>query len=332
MKFGVIVVLFILSVNSMFAQYKYLDNIKSKSKIDSNYISELPFKFLVNPSFYLKTTNFTIFSIDPNANKVIYKPNTPMKLSIVGAYKWLRLGFSISIPSYLNNKGNTESFGIYLNTQTKIFNWGLDLFYIKNRGYYLSNPELNIPNWTDRQKYPFRSDLRITNIGLYTHVLFSNKLSLKAILQQSEKQLRSAGGFGIQAGLYSNILKNDSGIIPVSQKQYYPEIYDMNKGYFTGFAFRPGYAYTYVYHDFYAASIINIGIGLQFQSYWLESDRHFGFDISPSYKFQQVFGYNAESSFVKLSFTYMSSNFNIKHTKFTTNFMTISLGGGIRFL
>jgi hypothetical protein len=332
MRIVVFVGIVLLSVNISFAQYNYMNVIKQKSKTDSNYIAALPFKFLVNPSFYLKTTNFSIDNIDPNANKIIYKPNTPMKISLVGAYKWLRLGFSFSIPSYLNNKGNTESFGIYLNTQTRFLNWGLDFYYIKNQGYYLANPDINVQGWTDRQKYPFRSDLRIANIGIYTHVLFSNKLSLKAILQQSEKQLKSAGGFGIQAGIYTNRMKSDSSIVPISQRQYYPELEDMNRGNFTGIAFRPGYAYTYVYHDFYAASLLHIGIGLQFQSYMLNVNKHRGFVISPSYKFQQVFGYNVDNTFVKLSFTYMSTNFNIKHSKFTNNFMTISLGGGLRFL
>ena len=319
-------------VESSFSQYDYLKQIKNSSKTDSNYIADLPFKFLINPFFYLKTTNFSLNTITPGANKIIYKPNTPMKMSIVGAYKSVRLGFSFSIPSYLNDKGNTESFGIYLNTQTRILNWGLDFFWIKNRGYYLSNPDVNIPGWTDRQKYPFRSDLQTRNFGLYTHVVFSNKLSLKAALQQSEKQLKSAGGFGLQAGFYNNLLTSDSGIVPLSQQEYYPEIVDMYRGNFTGLNFRPGYVYTYVHKDFYATALAHIGIGLQFQSYMLMTEKHYGFVIAPSFKFQQVLGYNADNTFVKLSFTYMSSNFYIKHAKFKNNFMTISLGGGIRFL
>jgi len=332
MKLFFIISAFIFTIGNSFAQMSYIDKIKQNSIPDSNYIKELPFKFLINPSFFLKTNDFSINTIEPNANKIIYRPNTPMKMSIEGAYKWLRLGFSFNIPSYLNDKGNTESFGIFLNTQTRIQNWGLDFYWVKNKGYYLANPDANIPNWTDRQAYPFRSDLQTTNIGLYTHVVFSNKFSLKAALQQSEKQLISAGGFGVQLGFYYNGMKSDSGIIPITQQAYYPEIADMNKGIFTGFDFRPGYAFTYVLDDFYATSMANVGIGFQFQSYTLITDKNIGFVIAPSFKFQQVLGYNADDTFVKLEFTYMSSSFNIKHSTFKNNFMTISLGGGIRFL
>ncbi len=331
-KFLFVFVVFISAIGSSYAQLDYLKKLKKENKQDSNFVQQLPFKFLINPSFYIKTNDFSINTINANANKIIYKPNTPMKMSIVGAYKWLRLGFSFKIPSYLNDKGNTESFGIYLNTQTHILNWGIDFFLVKNKGYYLANPELNIPNWTDRQDFPFRSDLKTLNIGLFTHLFFSDKFSLKAALQQSEKQLRSAGGFGVQMGFSYNRIKSDSGIIPISQLSYYPEISDMNKGSFTSLAFRPGYAYTYVYKNFYATSIAHLGISFQLQSYSSNAKKNINFVLAPSFKFQQVFGYNVDDTFVKLSFNYMSSRFNIKHASFRTNFMAISLGGGIRFL
>lgn len=332
MRLFFIISALIFTIGSSFAQMNYINKVKQNYIPDSNYIKELPFKFLVNPSFFLKTNDFSINTINPNANKIVYKPNTPMKLNIEGAYKWLRLGFSFNIPSYLNDKGNTESFGLFLNAQTRIQNWGFNFYWVKNKGYYLANPDVNIPNWNDRQEYPFRSDLQTTNIGLYTHVVFSNKLSLKAALQQSEKQIKSAGGFGLQLGFYNNRIENDSGIIPIIQRDFYPEISDMIKGSFTGFDFRPGYAFTYVLNDFYATSMANVGIGFQLQSYKFMSEKNFGFVIAPSFKFQQVIGYNTDDTFVKLAFTYMSSSFNIKHSSFKNNFMTISLGGGIRFL
>ncbi len=331
MKKFLVLLVFILLAYS-YAQAQKIREFKEKYPPDSTYISPLPFKFLINPSFYLKTNNLSLEALSGNGNKIVYKPNTPMKMAIVGAYKWLRLGFSFRIPSYLNDKGNTNSYGLYLNTQTHFLNWGLDFYWVRNQGYYLANPALNIPGWTDRQRYPFRSDLRTTNIGLFTHMVFSRKLSLKAVLQQSEKQLRSAGGMALQMGITYAGLQSDSGIIPFSQQAYYPEVNQLDKGRFYSFNIRPGYAYTYVYRNYYIATLAHVGIGFQLQAYQLKSNRKYGVQLAPSFKFQQVLGYNSDNAFVKLSFTYMSSSFHIKQVNIKNNFITISLGGGIRFL
>ena len=44
-------------------------------------------------------------------------------MAFAGSYKSLTLGVSFRLPSYLNNKGNTESFALYLGTQTHFANW-----------------------------------------------------------------------------------------------------------------------------------------------------------------------------------------------------------------
>ena len=312
-----------------------IDNVKGKlDKLawsDTNYVYTYPHRYTINPSFFFFFNDFSMEDINGVGQKIIYKPNTPMKFALSASYKWLTLGFSFKIPSYLNNIGNTESFSLYLGTQTHFANWGLDFFFVKNQGYYLANPENLIDGWTDRDPYPFRSDLKTLNIGFSSHIVLSRKLSLKAALNQTEKQLKSAGGFAIQVGANFSNLNNDSTLIPYSQQEYYKDATLFRKGGYVSINIRPGYAYTYVYKDFYSTTFALVGLGFQVQTYEVKSDKGWGAQLMPQFRFQQVFGYNVDNAFVKLMFIYYSNNYKVQKMKLKNNFMLISLGGGLRF-
>jgi len=298
---------------------------------DTSYVYHFPHRIMITPTFFYRTNNFKLTDVDGVGNDIIYKPNTPIKIGLSASYKWLKLGFAFNMPSYTNSIGETKTFGLYLNTQTKFMNWGLDFYIVKNTGYYLANPELNIPGWTDRNEYPFRSDIKALNIGLFTHMVFSKKFSLKAALQQTEKQIKSAGGFGIQSGISFSGISSDSTIIPYSQQDFYGGVTQFTKGSFVSLHVRPGYAYTYVYNDFYATAIAHVGLGLQIQSYKMNG-QHWGLKLSPTFKYQMVFGYNVNDYFMKFLFAFDTSSFSINKVKFRNGFVTASISGGIRIL
>ena len=324
----IIFILISLSVNA-----QDIEKIKTKinklaSWTDTNYVYTYPHRIVVNPTFYLRTNSFSLEDNKDEGESIIYRPNTPMKFAISASYKWLSLGVAFKIPSYLNDKGDTKTFSIYLGTQTHFANWGLDFFLVKNKGYYLANPETMVPGWNDR--YPFRSDLETINIGFSSHLVLSRKLSLKAALNQTQKQLKSAGGFAIQVGMNFSNLRSDSTLIPYSQQDYYKEATLFRKGGYLSINIRPGYAYTYVYKDFYSTTFALLGLGFQVQSYQTNQQK-WGAQIMPQFRFQQVLGYNAGNTFIKLMFIYSSNNYKIERLKLKNNFVTISLGGGLRF-
>jgi len=304
---------------------------KLSSWSDSSYVYTYSSRWTVNPSFYLRTNNFSMEDVNGVGQEIVYKPNTPMKFSLSASYRWLTLGFSFKLPSYLNDKGNTESFSLYIGTQTHYANWGLDFFFVKNSGYYLANPEDIIDGWTDRDPYPFRSDLKTLNIGFSSHIVLSRKLSLKAALNQTEKQLKSAGGFALQVGANFSNLKNDSTLIPYSQQEFYQDATLFRKGGYVSLNIRPGYAYTYVFGDFYSTTFALAGLGFQIQTYEVKAKRGWGAQLIPQFRFQQVFGYNTDNAFIKLMFVYNSYNYKVQKMRLKNNFMLISLGGGLRF-
>jgi hypothetical protein len=153
---------------------------------------------------------------------------------------------------------------------------------------------------------------------------------MKAALEQTEKQLKSAGGISVLLSFNHSSIESDSSLIPTPQYDNYLGIDKLQKGNVWGVNISPGYAYTFVRGDFYIATLFNLGIGFQLQSYTKDSNKDWYLRLSPDYKFQQVIGYNSNDGFVRLAFNFESSNFRASRTSFRYNYVAISLGGGIR--
>lgn len=299
---------------------------KKYAQQDSNFIYAFPHRITINPSFFLRTYSFSLKSNQENAEVVVYKPNNLMRVGVVGIYKGYKLGLSIKTPSYLDNKSNTESFSLFFSTQTRLLNWGLDFYWLNNQGYELMRP---IPEGEDTY---FRHDIKTTNVGFSTHFINSNKFSLKAALNQTEKQLKSAGGIGIQVSINYSGLESDSTIIPFSQQSKFSFLNEFSSGGFLSFNLRPGYAYTYVLGDFSATFFANVGLGLQIQNYQLSGEKDWEVKLAPSLKVHQILGYNMEKGFINVSFLYESNNYVMMQTKLVNNFMLLSFGAGLRFM
>ena len=304
---------------------------KYKGQQDTAYVRIYPQTYSLKS--YISYRNFTLKLTDLNGDgkSISYRPNNPLRLGFGGSYKDFRFGFSVKLPSFFPDRGNTSSWGMFINTQTNIFSWGFDFYFVRNKGFYLDNPEDHIPNWDKSMPYPFRSDLRITNIGLATHIVFSEKFSLKAAITQSEKQLKSAGGIALDLALKFSRIRNDSTIIPFSQQEYYSDITDFRKGGFFTIAISPGYAYTYVYNDFYATALAYFGLGIQTQSYLNTDKRKWNMQIRPKFKFMHIIGYTNDDYFANIFFTYENNLVRVASTRFNSSFISAGLGGGIRF-
>jgi len=298
---------------------------------DTSYVYHFPQRFSLKSYFSFRSFSLKITDLGGFGNPIIYKPNTPIRMGFVGSFKGIRLGVSFRLPSFYPERGQTKSLGFFINTQTNFFSWGLDFYFLRNKGYYLANPELNIPNWNTSNPEPFRSDMGSINAGLATHMVFSRKFSLKAATLQTEKQLKSAGGVALDMALKFSSIWNDSTIIPFSQQEYYDKIKDFRKGGFLTLSISPGYAYTYVYHDFYSTSLAYLGVGIQVQTYKKQTKRNWSLQLQPKVKFMEIIGYNIDKYFANISFTYETNLVKITDTRFNSSFINFSIGGGMRF-
>lgn len=298
---------------------------------DTNYVSVYPQTYSLKTYLSFRSFTLKLTDLDGFGNPISYKPNTPLRLGFVGSYKNIRFGFGVNLPSFYPERGTSKSFGMFINTQTNIFSWGFDFYLLRNKGYYLDNPQAHLPLWDKSLDYPFRSDIRTLNIGLATHVVFSKKFSLKAAIVQSEKQLKSAGGIALDLAIKYSGLKNDSTLIPFSQQPYYNDIVGFKKGGFLTFAISPGYAYTYVMNNFYATSLGYIGLGLQTQTYINNDKRQWSIQVRPKVKFMQIVGFTVDDYFASISFVYENNLLKINSTRFNSSFVSFNIGGGFRF-
>ena len=304
---------------------------KFKGHQDTSYVSVYPQTYSLKTYLSFRSFTLKLTDIDGFGNPIAYKPNTPLRLGFVASYKDFRFGFAVKLPSFYPERGNTRSFGMFVNTQTNIFSWGFDFYFLRNKGYYLDDPQIHLPAWDKSMEYPFRSDIRTINIGLATHLVFSKKFSLKAAIIQSERQLKSTGGIALDLGIKYSGLWNDSTLIPYSQRPYYSDIVDFRKGGFLTFAISPGYAYTFVHNYFYSTTLAYLGIGFQTQTYINGESRSWNLQLRPKVKFMQIIGYTADDYFASISFVYENNLIKINSTRFNSSFVKFNIGGGFRF-
>jgi hypothetical protein len=156
-----------------------------QSAVDTAYIGQYPQKMMVK-AFISRS------SIEIGHNDKDYSPNNPTRVGVGFSLKntVVNLSSSFGIFPVEKDHGETKS------TDFQIHNYGrkflIDLFYQNYRGFY--NDEDNIA------LYPETSAQLIG--GELTYVFNHNRFSTKAALEQTEKQLQSAGSYLLGGGAY----------------------------------------------------------------------------------------------------------------------------------
>jgi len=217
------------------------------SQIDSTYIgfydSRLGVKVFLGRDFVFLNQE------TKGQQEVTYMPNNPAKL---GA------GFSVnnSVISFAygygfdflrdKDKGKTEALDFQYHYYSRKFVF--DIYIQKYKGFYTEDS----PDGKNLTLYP---DMKVKQYAFYGHYVFNNeKYSYRAVFNQNEKQLKSAGSFLLGGGIYITDIDSDSTFIYNDKKSF-------NR---VQFGVSGGYAYTWVLgrHWLLSASAtagINIG-------------------------------------------------------------------------
>ena len=181
------------------------------------------------------------FIATANKQQVIsYRPNTPITMGIGATHQWLTINLAYGfkfINQFKADRGKTR----YIDLQSHHYGRRsiIDFYGQFYKGFYWQTSNLS------GGKYYVRPDMGISQIGgQYEHIFNWRKLSYRAAMLQSERQLKSAGS--ITAGFEANysIISADSSFIPShSGLNSLPAIYRIRH-----FEFGPslGYAYTLV--------------------------------------------------------------------------------------
>ncbi|MHA3789964.1 DUF4421 family protein [Flavobacterium hauense] len=156
-----------------------------QSVVDTTYIGQYPHKMMVKA--YISRSGIEI-----EHNKKGYSPNNPTRLGIGFSLKntVVNLSSSFGIFPVEKDLGKTRSVDFQIHNYGRKFL--IDLFYQKYKGFY--NDDDNV------MLYPDTSAQQIG--GELTYVFNHDRFSTKAALEQTEKQLRSAGSFLVGGGAY----------------------------------------------------------------------------------------------------------------------------------
>jgi hypothetical protein len=125
-------------------------------------------------------------------------PNAASATRIEFSYKFLRIGYNF-IPKFLPGnddddiKGKTKGSG--LNLGLYFSKWQQELAYGTTTGYYLENTKDYVPGWQEGDPYFQLPNMKFTNIEGLTAYKFNPNYTLKAVVMQADRQLRSAGTF-----------------------------------------------------------------------------------------------------------------------------------------
>lgn len=309
---------------------KYYQMLKNPQQ-NGEYIQKIDQKFTFSPMFSYRNYKFIISDSWGLGNPINYFPNVNNRLGFKLRYKDFALELMFPLPSNEFIYGKTKTNSLSLNMQFSFNNWGNDFYFLRHEGFYLENAEEVVSGWKYGIPFPTRPDLRVINIGYTTHMVLSDKFSLKAALQQTEKQLKPAGGITLGGTINFARFSADSALIPLSQLGFYKDIDQLVSGSFITIAVAPGYSYTYVYQNFFITGMLLLGVGFQFQGYknsGIAGKTDLGIKLTNYLNYRIAAGYNSDKYFGSIVYNFVNSKSAIKDSKIAMiqNGFTIQVG------
>ena len=294
------------------------------------YIKQFPKHFFLYPVLKQRSLNFEMEKEAGAAGRVVFKPNNSFSFGL-GMYLF-EFGFELAFAVPLEEKsieryGKSKARDIQFNLLGKKF--GLDAFYQKYRGFYVSDSKIDIPG---NEPYPQRPDIVTLNIGLTGSYVFNNqRFSFRSAYNFSERQVFSKGSFLVFSSLSSFKLDADSSILNNAQRVVFNDLGFKDLRY-TSFSIAPGYTYSIVYKNFFLNGTLAVGPAHHWINYQIEggSDRS-NTALNSFVAARIAIGYNGNRLFGGVSFLTQGSNVKFDDTRFSNNNGSFKILIGYRF-
>jgi hypothetical protein len=331
---SVLTICLCISVLYCFAQDVDPTVASSKAEQDSvrsYYVKSFHDHFFLYPVLKQRSLSFQVEKRGVNGELVTYKPNTSYSFGI-GTYLF-ETGFELTLAVPLDQKsleiyGRSKARDLQLNILGK--QYGVDAFYQKYNGFYVSDSKFSIPSGVP---YPQRPDITSKNTGITGNYVFNNKrFSFRSAYNFSERQIFSKGSFLLSASISSFKLIADSSIINKQQRLTFSDDLSFTKLKYATFGIAPGYTYSIVFKNFFLNGTLSVGPAHHWITYRLEggNDRH-ETAINSFVAARLALGYNGERFFGGISFLSQGSNVKFKETTFSNNNGAFKILIGYRF-
>jgi len=179
----------------------------------------------------------------------------------------------------------------------------------------------------------YNTDLRFFNFGINNFFVFrAKKYSYNAAFNQSAIQLKSGGSFMLINFYNYNQSVSGMGLIPSEIFSYYPNLSTLRTNRQITYSLAPGYAYTFVFKQLYAALNGFIGPGWQLQRYTTSNERRFDSAVGLFSRFKVNAGINSEYFFAGVYFNSEMLRSNLKDISTRQNLFNYGLFLGARFI
>ena len=299
---------------------------------DSMYLAD--YTDLLTARLFILFQNVTL-EISPagtQAPKIVYRPNTNIRVGIAGFWRWFGLGLSIDNPFY---KTDREAYGKTTTLDLRVNAFGRflagELFVQRYRGFFISSPE------KPDSKHYIVSDMQTFSLGLSGYwIANARRFSIRAAFIQNERQKKSAGSFVVRPSLLYYRISSGHGIIPqgIIDTYHIPSENLISGGEFYSIGLSPGYAYTLVFlKNCYITGAFFPGVAAKVSSYTSTTKDYDGVHFAFQFSGRLALGYNSGNWFLGGS---IQTGFNeapdqINQAIFSYNLAQIRVWGGMRF-
>jgi hypothetical protein len=299
---------------------------------DSNYLADYTNVLTARIFLLFQNASLLVNTADHNISKIVFRPNTNVRVGIAGFWKWFGLGLSINNPFY---KTDPESYGKTTTLDLRVNAFGRsvagEFFLQRYRGFYISSPKA--PDGTNY----IIPDMKTFSLGIGGYWIYNAaRFSIRAAFIQNERQKKSAGSLVVRPAFQYYEISSDQGIIPaeIIERYHIPTTNLVTNGKVYSLGLSPGYAYTLVFlKNCYFTAAVFPGIAAQFFSIGREPDVSTGFEFAFQLSGRFALGYNSDKWFLGGS---VQTGFNevpdkLSNAMFNYNLAQFRLWGGTRF-
>lgn len=302
-----------------------------KDSLRRYYIKQFPEYFFIYPVLKQRSLHFELARRD-RSSILTYKPNNTYSLGL-GVYLFeLGLEFSFAVPlqeKSIERYGESHARDLHLNILSK--RWGVDAFYQRYSGFYITDSE-NEPLPTE--PFPHRADIGTKNFGLTAHYVFNNqKFSFRSAYNFSERQLYSRGSFLLFTTLNTFRVASDSSVVDSHRLADFGSQVTFTRLRYTTFSIAPGYTFNLTYNNFFLNTTLAIGPAHHWVNYDLEGDpkAHHDIAINSFVGARVAIGYNGYRIFGGISFVSQGSTIRFDTVNFSKNNSVFKILVGYRF-
>ena len=295
------------------------------SQSDSLDIQKFSNKVTVVPNYSYSNMYLKIFGKKTN---IQYRPEGNHSVGLEASYKWLGLGFGLSVFDDTDNEwiAREVSYDIRVDIHARRLFVGSNFQYF--RGFSIKDIPDNIPQ--DKVE-EIRPNMDLINFGMNAIYAFNKKFSFRAIYKNDERMSQSRGSFLAGISQFYTRISSKSSFFPdelVTDDRI--RNYSSFGKFYSVFA-DLGYQYAFVYKNWYAAPSFILGGGTQYQNYIYNQNIYKKeFRLALKYIISIPIGYNGDQFFYGVNFNYDYNRMQLNHARMQLQLTSLRVFFGMR--